>query len=74
MQEPKFTVGEVVYHSGKRARGTVTKVFPSDFDHSEATPLAPYYAWQYYVEHSGYTWSVPEFALFKYTRKPHPPK
>lgn len=70
--EAKFTVGEVVYHTGKRCKGTIRQVFESGDDPHETNRVTPHYRYQYYVEHSGHLWSVPEYALFKFTRKPHP--
>lgn len=70
---PKFQVGEKVYHKGKQTYGVVTKVFPSeDSQAKDPGRKTPYYPFQYYVQHSGWTWSVPEYALFKYTRRGSP--
>jgi hypothetical protein len=50
--EPKFKVGDIVRHSCKQAYGKVIQSFPDGSG-----------GWSYYVNHSRFTWSVPEAGL-----------
>lgn len=53
MKKAKYSVGDKVYHTTKQKYGTVVEEGFWD-DDSE---------YRYYVNHSGYTWSVPERCL-----------
>jgi hypothetical protein len=51
----KFKVGDRVIHRSKDKIGTVTLVFKDDEGR-----------YRYYVDHSKFTWSVPESALLRH--------
>lgn len=52
-----FQIGDTVYHKTKQKYGVVKDVFQSGD------------SYRYYVQHSGWTWSVPQECLNKKT--PH---
>lgn len=51
MNKPKFKLNDIVKHLTKNKAGKVTAIW---FDGEQ---------FRYYVQHSSYTWSVPEAAL-----------
>lgn len=49
--KPLYQIGDIVFHTTKQKLGLVKAVFQDGAGH------------RYYVNHSGFTWSVPETSL-----------
>jgi len=69
LSSPIFSIGEKVKHLSFKKYGIIIKVFPSEAIKAECNRSTPYCEWQYYVQHSGWIWSVSEYALKSYQIK-----